>query len=53
MMKIIPHDKGTLYIGPFWMGTPEQIEATQRAIDEEIALYEGAERQHEEEEKQT
>ena len=40
MMKTIRHDKGTLYIGPFWMGTPEQIEETQAAIDEELALYE-------------
>lgn len=39
MMKIIRHDKGTLYIGPFWMGTPEQIAQTQDAIDEEISLY--------------
>ena len=31
-----------IYIGPFWMGTPEQIAQTQDAIDEEIALYEEA-----------
>lgn len=31
-----------IYIGPFWMGTPKQIEETQRAIDEECALYEEA-----------
>ena len=27
------------FIGPFWMGTPEEIARTQRAIDEEIHLY--------------
>ena len=30
------------FIGPFWMGTPEQIAETQAAIDEECALYEEA-----------
>lgn len=29
-----------IYIGPFWMGTPEQIAQTQDAIDSECALYE-------------
>lgn len=27
------------FIGPFWMGTPEEIARTQRAIDEETHLY--------------
>lgn len=30
------------FIGPFWMGTPEEIARTQEAIDEECALYEEA-----------
>ena len=30
------------FIGPFWMGTPKQIEETQAAIDEECAFYEEA-----------
>ena len=37
-----PHWINNIYIGPFWMGTPEQIAETQDAIDEEIALYEEA-----------
>lgn len=39
---MIPQWINNIYIGPFWMGTPEQIEATQLAIDEECALYEDA-----------
>ena len=31
-----------IFIGPFWMGTPEEIARTQEAIDEECALYEEA-----------
>lgn len=31
-----------IYIGPFWMGTPEQTAQTQDAIDSECALYEEA-----------
>lgn len=42
---MIPQWINNIYIGPFWMGTPSQIEATQLAIDEEIALYEQAEQQ--------
>lgn len=30
---------GSVYVGSFWIGTPEQIEETQRAIDEEISIY--------------
>ena len=30
------------FIGPFWMGSPEEIARTQEAIDEECALYEEA-----------
>ena len=31
-----------MFIGPFWMGTPEEIAQTQDAIDAEIALYYGS-----------
>lgn len=44
---MIPQWINNIYIGPFWMGTPSQIEATQLAIDEEIAIYE---EEHDEEE---
>lgn len=27
------------FIGPFWMGTPEEIARTQKAIDEETHLH--------------
>ena len=30
-----------IYIGPFWMGTPDEKAQTQEAIDEEIRLYTG------------
>ena len=38
-------DGSRLYIGPFWMGTPKQIEDTQSAINEEIAFYEDTDKQ--------
>lgn len=34
--------RAAIFIGPFWMGSPEQIAETQAAIDEECALYEEA-----------
>ena len=30
------------FIGPFWMGSAQEVQKTQKAIDEEIALYEEA-----------
>ena len=39
---MIPQWINNIYIGPFWMGTPEEIARTQEAIDEECALYEEA-----------
>lgn len=40
MMK--PQWINNTFIGPFWMGSPEEIARTQEAIDEECALYEEA-----------
>ena len=30
------------FIGPFWMGSAQEVQKTQEAIDEECALYEEA-----------
>lgn len=38
---ITPQWIDNIYVGPFWMGSPEEIALTQEAIDEEIRLYTG------------
>ena len=37
-----PHWINNIFIGPFWMGSAQEVQKTQEAIDEECALYEEA-----------